>query len=162
MTANPDIKCQNSKYHKGLLLMLFFSCILQQLVIQVGVLWRKILVSWMCNLDFQCYNLLQESHHLSAVCCGEGLGGKGTYGGLTLAAIFLTGNLNFACARIWGINRKLCPITQWVQEQCWNPSLPPTSSKYVFLCKIGMATFCRAVKRMHIWKVYWNCGCFWI
>lgn len=128
IAANPDVKCQNSKYLKDLLLMLFFSCILLllQLVIHVGILWGKILVSWMCNLGFQCYSLLQESHHLSAVCCGEDLGWKRIYEGLTLAVILLSGNLNFAYTGIWGINRKVCPITQRVQEQCWSPPLPLT------------------------------------
>lgn len=149
---------------QGFALNVFFNYILLllQLGIYVGALWGKILVSCMCKLGFQCNSFLQESHHLSAVSCGEGLGGKGTYRGLTLAVILLSGNLNFAYTWIWGMNRKACLITQWVQEQCWNPPLPLTSSKYVFLCKIGIITFCRVVKRMHIWKVHWNCGCFWI
>lgn len=71
MAAKPDVKHQYFKYHGGLLSMLFFIYILLllQLVIHVGVLWGKILVGCMYKLGFQCYNLLQESHDLSAVCC---------------------------------------------------------------------------------------------
>lgn len=92
---------------------------------------------------------------------GEGLGGKRTHRGLTLFVILLSGNLNFAYTGIWGMNRK-CPTTQQVQEQCWNSAMPLTSSKHVFLCKIGIPTSSRVVKRMHISKVHWNCGRFWI
>ena len=71
MAANPDVKRQYFKYRNGLLSMLFFNYILLllQLVIHVGVLRGKILESCMYKLGFQCYNLLQESHHLSAICC---------------------------------------------------------------------------------------------
>lgn len=83
---------------QGFALNVFFNYILLllQLGIYVGALWGKIFVSCMCKLGFQCNSFLQESHHLSEVCCGEGLGGKGTYRGLTLAVILLSGNLNFA------------------------------------------------------------------
>lgn len=159
MAANPDVKCQNSKYRKGLLLMLFYNCILLQLQLVIHV-----------EKDFSDLNVqpgLSVSQFASGKSSsfsslfGEGLGGKRTYRDLTLAVILLSGNLNFAYTGIWGMNRK-CPITQWVQEQCWNSAMPLTSSKHVFLCKIGMATFSRVVKRMHISKVHWNCGQFWI
>jgi len=68
MAANPDVKRQDFKYRKGLFSMLFFCYILLllQLVIRVGVRQGKILVSCMYKLGFQCYGLLQESHHLSS------------------------------------------------------------------------------------------------
>lgn len=89
MAANPVVKHQYFKHHNELLPMLFFNYILLllQLLIHVGVLWGKILASCRYRLGFQCYNLLQESCHFSAVCCVEGLGGKGTYRGLSLAVI---------------------------------------------------------------------------